>query len=139
MYVDKDYMIARFGEDVLIELTDRATPQTGEIVDAILDSAITTASGLIDGYVAGRYRVPITPVPEIIKDCTAKITFFYLCGERYTDANRKAYEDSVSILRDIGAGKAHLDAAGVEPASSRAEARVEAPDRVFSRDSLKGY
>lgn len=139
MYVDKAYMIGRFGEEALVELTDRALPFTGEIVDSALTPHIVSASGLIDTYITGRYRLPLSPVPEIVKDCCARIAYYYLCGERYTDAVRKSYEDAVAMLRDISNGRAHLDAAGIEPASQSAEARVEAPDRTFSRQSLKGF
>lgn len=138
-YIDKTYMITRFGENDLIELTDRVEPLTHAIVDEILDAAIINAIGVVDAYVSDRYKTPLNPVPEMIKDCVATIAYYKLCRDRYTEETRQAYDDALKFLKDIAWGKAHLVSEGNESSSPSAEAVVEAPDRIFSRDSLKVF
>lgn len=40
--------------------------QREELVGPIIDEAIADADGEIDGYLAKRYRVPLSPVPKVI-------------------------------------------------------------------------
>lgn len=138
-YIDKQYMIGRFSEQDIIELTDRVEPSTDTIVDDVLNLAISGADGMVDSYISARYKTPLNPVPEMIKTCSGSIAYYQLCRDRYTEETHAQYKDALKYLQDISNGKAHLVAQGVEPSSAFAEARVEAPDRVFNRDSLKGF
>lgn len=138
-YTTKQNMIDRFGEQFLIELTDRVEPYTNEIVDSVLDEAIENADGMIDGYVSNRYKTPLNPVPRLIQRIASDLAYYDLHRGRYTDEVSQSYKDAMKVLGDISTGKAQLYADGIETNSSTADARVEAPDRTFSRESLGDF
>lgn len=139
-YIDKQYMIDRFGTTNLIDLTDREEPYSEAINDQILERALAAADGLIDSYISKRYKTPASPVPEILKTVAANIAYFHLhYGGRYDEAVEKSYTKAESYLKDIAMGRADLSVDGLETASSVGDAHVEAPPRIFSRDSLKGF
>lgn len=138
-YIDKQYMTDRFGTQPLIELTDRAEPYVDAIVDTVLDAAIESADGIVNGYVSNRYKTPLTPVPPIIKRATADIAYYDLHRGRYTDEVSQAHKDAMKLLSDISTGKAHLSVDGDDTKSATADARVQAPERTFSRESLGDF
>lgn len=139
MYATRQNMIDRYGDKELIELTDRVEPYTGIINDAVLDAAIATASATIDSYVSKRYDLPFAVVPAVLVPHAQAITWYTLHRGNYSDPVRLEYEDALSFLSKVSKGDVLLDAAGTQPPSAPAEARVEGPDRMFSRDSMKGY
>ncbi len=138
-YATKAYMITRYDEQALIQLTDRAEVPTGEIDDDVLDAALAEADSVVDSYLAPRYKVPLLSVPPIIPSKAAAIAYFILHRGRHSDETRQAYDDAIAFLKDVGKGVAQLDAEGLEPSSAIADARVIASERTFSRDSLKGF
>ncbi len=139
MYASKQHMIDQYGEEALIELTDRALPATGEIVDSVLDGALEAASALCDGYLAKRYRTPVSNPPLILRRHAMAIAYFDLHRGHYPDEIRAAYDDAMAFLKQVSRGDIILDVAGVAPTSSPAEAHVDAPDRMFNRDTLKRF
>ncbi len=54
---------------------------------------------------------------------------------------RKRYEDAVAMLVKVAAGELTLglSADGLEPPIAAAEENVQGPDRVFTRNKLRGY
>ena len=47
-----DMLTARYGERLLLQLTDRATPPAGAVDSAIVDAALGDTDAVIDGCVA---------------------------------------------------------------------------------------
>jgi len=139
MYITKQQMIERYGEQSLVELTDRTAPYSEDIVDAVLDVAIADAAALVDSFVSGRYDLPLVAVPSILRGYTGDIAFYKLHRGMYSDEVRKSYEDALDFLKRLADGKVFLDVAGSQPKSSPADARVEGPPRIFSKDSLEGF
>ena len=56
-YVTIDELIARFGQDELLELTDRAGE--GVLDDQIVEAAILDAEAEIDGYISTAATLPM--------------------------------------------------------------------------------
>lgn len=139
MYASKQNMIDRYGSQPLIELTDRAEPYTDAIVDSVLNMALADADAVINSYIAARYQLPVSSTPDVLRRHACVIAYYDLHRGRYPDEVRKDYEDTLAFLKSVGRGDAKLDIAGIEPASSPAEARVEGPERLFSRDSMEAY
>lgn len=138
-YATKQDMIAAYDEASLVELTDRIEPPNGVIDDVVLQAALDGASALVDSYVARRYDLPLALVPPVLKRHTKAIAFYDLHRANYPDEVRKAYEDAIEFLRGVSRGDVVLDVGGTPPPTAPAEARVEAQDRIFSQDSLKGW
>lgn len=118
-YIDQAGLIARFGEDELIALTDR--DGTGLVDAQVIDQAIQDASDFIDGYLAGRVELPMAMVPPILKRIAADIARYFLYDEAPTEIVTQRFEDARAYLRDIQSGKVRLppDAAGSEPVTDQ--------------------
>ncbi|TRC35201.1 DUF1320 domain-containing protein, partial [Mannheimia haemolytica] len=65
MYALVDDFVLRIGEQESIELTDRE--MVGVVDEATLEVALADSSSQIDGYLSGRYRLPLKTVPQNLK------------------------------------------------------------------------
>lgn len=132
-YATQTDMENRYGEQQLIELTDRADEPTGEVDAAIMAAALEDASALIDSYVGRRYQPPVSPVPVILRNVCCAIAYHELHRGRHADETRAAYDDALRTLANISNGTMVLDVAGKESNSAAAQAVVDQADRQFSR------
>lgn len=138
MYTSKSAMILAFGAAELLKLTDR-DGAAEEIVDAVLDKAMGDASGIVDGYLAKRYRLPLSVVPAAVATAAEAIAY-YLLWPHAPEEVRRRYEAALKLLRDVADGTQQLDAEGTAPAAAGGgQVLVEAPERLYSRDRLKGF
>ena len=130
----------RFGERLLADLTDRGAEATGGIDEAVVDRAIADTDALIDGYLKGRYLLPLDTVPPLVTDMAQAITIYKLHVHVVSDKVRADYQDAMKTLGQIANGSVRLDVAGVEPASSGA-AGVQVNDRTrdMTPENLKGF
>lgn len=108
-YATQDDLIRAFGEEELISLTDRASPPLGAIDTAVLAQAQAESSGEIDGYLEGRYTVPLSPVPPIVVVIDKDITRYRLYTNVVPEQVQKRYDDWVKYLTLVGQGKILLD------------------------------
>lgn len=113
-------MTARFGEEQLIQLSDRAG--TGVMDESVIEQALADASAVVDGYLAGRYPVPLDPVPAILVGYVCDLARYNL----YPDAQmpdehpvRQRHKDAIRFLETVGQGKLNLGGAP-EPVSDNA-------------------
>ncbi|MBP5857290.1 DUF1320 domain-containing protein [Marivibrio halodurans] len=137
-YATQQDMIDRFGEGELLALADR--DGDGTIDAAMVERALADAAGLIDSYIGARYALPLVAVPSQLTSAACDVARWRL----YTDAPHErvesAYKAAVAWLKDIQAGRADLDADGIEPAADSAGAPVhQAAPRVFCAQTLKDY
>ncbi len=139
MYASQQDMIDRFGEQELVERTDRVEPYTGSIDSTVLDTALTDASNVVDGYVGARHQLPLASPPELLKQLTCDIARWKLYDDDATEAVTKRYEEAIAQLRDVARGVIVLQVAGTEPPAAPDRAEVDGPDRVFDRDSMRGF
>ncbi|RZF83712.1 DUF1320 domain-containing protein [Pseudoalteromonas sp. CO325X] len=138
MYCTKQALIDRFGESELTDLTDRQLQ--GAIDDAVLDQAIADAQATIDGYLGGRYQLPLTTVPPIITSLACNIARFNLYDEQAPDQVNKRYDDAIGYLKSVRDGKTSL---GISDTGDKAQsadlAVIESAGSVFARDTSKGF
>ena len=108
MYATRDDMQARFGERELVSLTDR--DRDGNIDDAALDAALAQATAEIDGYLGGRYPLPLARTPAVLTGYACDIARYRLCssGALTTDDIRDRYRDAVRFLEHVAAGRVTL-------------------------------
>ena len=128
-YVTQQKLIDRFGETEMIQLTDRNN--AGTVDAAVLDQAIADAGAEIDGYLAGRYQLPLAVTPSILVLYAGDIARYRLYDDGATEEVRKRYEDAIKFLRLAAEGKVRLRAD--EPAPTGG-AQMESGGRVFGRD-----
>ncbi len=110
-YATQDDMVARFGETELVQLTDDA--ETGEIGPR-LAVALADADQVINGYAAGTYAVPLSPVPDLVTRWACDIARYFLHRDGVTEPVEKNYKAAVAGLKDVAKGDLILECQGLE-------------------------
>lgn len=137
-YATQIHMETRFGVDELVLLSDASG--SGVADAAVIAAALAAADEVIDGYVAGRYALPLSPVPGIIVSIACDIARFRLHKDGAPEHVVAAHSAALARLKDIQSGKFILASAGVAAAeNSGGGAAFNAPERVFSGGTLKNY
>lgn len=125
-YASRPDLEERYGAE---ELAQRESMLTAGAVDR----ALADADAEIDSYVAGRYAVPLAPVPADIPRIACAIARYHLLGDAAGENARKGYEDARAWLRDVQAGRARLaDAAPLADSAASATVEIVARDRIFN-------
>lgn len=86
------------------------TPDTAA-ADVKLNRALTTASDVIDGYLAGEYALPLATVPGNIKAYTCDIALYRLLPNRGAEENKdpqNRHDAAIRYLERVQKGAAHL-------------------------------
>lgn len=117
-YATQAGMTVRFGEQELIQRTDRTKPRQNVIDSAVLAAAMTRADGLVDDYLRTRYVVPLSPVPAQIQHAAESIARRYLYDDGVTEAVKSLYDEAIAYLLNVQSGKARLDSATAAPSTS---------------------
>jgi len=109
MYCTKDDLVERYGNDELIQLTDRAVPPSGVIDDAVVARACTDATAIVDSYVRSSYVVPLSLVNiAVVKPWACMLARWLLHEDAHPEHVEHGYEAAVKWLRDIATGKVAL-------------------------------
>lgn len=142
-YASYDDLVTRFGETKLAQLTCQGGP-LGRIPDkAVIEAVLTDATEMIEGYAAGRYVTPLSPVPAPVRRWCADMALYYLYAGigKVPEDVRKAFEDALAGLKDMARGVIVFQSEGVPTVNADASGgvRLEVPGRTFTPDSLKGF
>jgi phage gp36-like protein len=130
----------RYGERLLVEISDRGESASDTIDEALISRAIADADALIDGYLAARYKLPLSTTPAIVTDLSQAIAIYKAQARVADEKIAEDYRTALKTLRDIANGLVKLDVDGVEPAASGAsEVRTNNPERPLSAATMKGY
>lgn len=137
-YATKQDMINRFGAEELIQLTDESG--AGDIDDDMLDRAFADADADINGYLAGRYAVPLANTPPVVTRLACEIARYHLYNKAAPETVAQRYKDAIRTLEGIAKGLIGigLDALGAPIAPSGAP-EFNAPERVFTAGTLVDY
>ena len=140
MYISLSDLRVYIPEQILIQVTNndgRATTVNEEATS----KAILEASELIDGFLHGRYELPLSPVPTMVTRLCKDITRYFLYqnrpdGRELPKAVTQAYDNSIKILKEIQGGSLHLgiqQTQALQPETG--EFRARAPEKL----DLDGY
>ena len=142
-YATEQDIINRYSEDELLMAFDRdgdlAVDQDGEGASIAL-AALADASAEIDGYLAGRYTLPLEiPRPGFLTLYCVDIALYKgsLVTE-VTEEKRKRYEDAIRFLRSVAKGEIQLFASDPSAPEGGTGASFSADDRIFTRDTMRG-
>lgn len=140
-YATLQQLETRFGTQLLVQLTDRGADATGEIDAGIVAQELSNTDAVINGYLAGRYRLPLEgEVPDLLIDLALTIAIYKLHPFSPEQKIKDDYDGAMRTLRDIGAGHIRLQVAGVEPTSSGSSGvQVTDRERPLSAETLKGF
>lgn len=108
MYATREDMVLRFGEREVRTITDR--DNTRNIDDAVLAGGLQAAADEINGYIGGRYTLPLQQVPANLRGVACDIARYRLTGtERVcTDEIRDRYRDAIRWLENVASGRVTL-------------------------------
>ena len=130
----------RFGEAMLVALTDRGAVASGLVDAAVIARALTDTDAMIDGYLATRYVLPLSEVPPLLVDLALQISIYKLHINEPDAKISKDYDTALKMLRDIGTGAVRIQAAGIEPASSNAQGvQIVDRERPFTAANMTGF
>lgn len=140
MYATLSQLTERYGERLLVALTDRGDVQTGVINTAVTSRALAEAGDLINGYL-GRYTLPLPSVPGLLVDLSLSIAIYKLYLTEAPEKVRADYDVALRTLRDVSSGAVKLvGIAGVEaPASGAFGVEVTDRDRPFNATDMRGF
>lgn len=102
MYATEASLVARFGNEIEELKLMHASVSTA-VQDAIQD-----ATEEINGYIGGRYALPLPNVPSNLERMACDIARYRLYFQQPTEEVRKRYEDAISFLKLVASNKAHL-------------------------------
>ncbi|WP_028468430.1 gp436 family protein [Neptunomonas japonica] len=139
MYAVKADMTTRFGEEELILLTDHDA-DAGVINDAVLDQALADASAEIDGYLGGRYTLPLPTIPAVLTRISCDIARYLLHDEHAPERIEKRYDGAVSFLTKLGNGSISLgmpDEGAASPSNNTAQ--ISSAGSVFGRQNSQDF
>jgi len=145
-YCTLDDLKAALPERTLIQLTDDAG--AGEVDQTKVDDAVQYAGSMIDGYLGGRYTLPLDPVPALIRAVAVDLSIFHIYS-RNSDAEMPRtvsdkYPNATKLLGLIQRGEVQI---GVTPISGSGDGggsgsyrtNKRSSDRVFGPDVLKRF
>ena len=142
-YCAVDDIKALLPEADLLALCD--DENLGSIEQTRVDEAIAQADAEIDSYCGGRYGVPITPVPPVLKKLSVDITIYNLYSrivQTMPEVRSDRYRNAIKQLEGVAKGLISLGVAEApEPADTGSGSETNKPTdtSVFSRDKLGGF
>ncbi|MFN3575371.1 MAG: gp436 family protein [Tabrizicola sp.] len=139
-YVTLDQLKDRFGEQMLIALTDRGPDAHGVVDPDVVAHALAETDALIDGYLAGRYALPLTATQTLLVSVAGSIAIYLL--HRYEAPEKIAadYKMAIGTLEQIARGTIRLTAAGAEqPSTGATGVQIADRERPFTDANLKGF
>ena len=142
-YATPQDIINRYPNRDLVQLTNE-DPTITTINTAVLQQALDDASAEIDGYLGGRFTLPLTDVPEVLNRLACDLAIYRLQSLRpihdLADARRR-YDDALAMLSKVASGEMTLGigADGNETAIAQGAEEVIGPVRIFNRKSMRGF
>ncbi len=111
---------------------------------AVVEEAVRQAEELVDAYLRGRYNLPLSPVPSVVKDATVNLARHWLYarrpeGSELPDAVTRTYKASLHILESIRTGKLTIGVPTGEAMPEPGEMKVRTRPRRFGSDLLERY
>lgn len=129
-------------ELTLLQLSndDPAAEQPNE---SVIEGGVRQAEELVDGYLRGRYVLPLEPVPTVLRDAVVYLTRHWLYQRRpegiVPDAVKDSRKDTIKLLESIRDGVVTLGMPTGQAAPEPGEVRVRSRRKQFTDDMWKGY
>lgn len=126
----------------LVQLTD--DNQTGVIDQSVIDEAIIYSETLIDGYLRGRYTIPLNQTPKIITFIALDLSIHRLYSRRLAtdmpDSINEKYKTAIKVLEQIQKGVISLGVEVTGNAPELGEYRTNKDgSKTFSKEALDAY
>lgn len=107
-YCTEQDLIDRFGADEILQLSDRDRDGTNDV--EVIAGVIADATAEMDAWFAGRWTMPATTPQDVVRRA-CDIARYLLYNDRATEIVRKRYDDALTWLRDVAAGRVSITGA----------------------------
>lgn len=125
----------RLGEPRLMQLTDIGDPQVGLVDTAVAQKALDDAAAEIDGYLVGRYALPLASPPAMLRVHACTIAHYRLLGSAVDEATAADHKAVRELLTKVAEGKVLLMPPSEAPAIAGAGAVLFEPgSKVMGRE-----
>lgn len=138
--IKDDMMNVIIGDEYIEDESERE-----EKIAGLCEDAVSDACAEIDGYLAKRYNVPFEKTPQVINKFAKDIAVYNLVSRTGIDESEREktylnrYNAAIKFLLDVAKGTISI---GVEEKGGNTAANgfnMRSSDRVFSRDSMRGW
>ena len=114
------------------------------IDETVVEEAVRQAEETVDGYLRGRYNLPLPTVPTIVKELTVNLARHWLYarrpeGNELPDAVTRTYKTAIQTLEAIRDNRMTLGLPTGEAAPEPGEMKVRSRPQRFSDDLLDKY
>lgn len=140
-YATLEQLIDRYGEAMIVGLTDRGLVATGGVDHDVIDRAFADTDAVIDARIGARYQLPLGEVPPLLTDIALCIAIWKLHRHEPGPKIKDDYTEAMRQLREIGDGTMRLpiEAGGEPQGAGETGARVTDRERDFTADTMKGW
>lgn len=142
-YVNLQQLIDRYGQTLLVDLTDRGAVATGAIDETVVNRALADTDAMINARIALRYDLAsvAADVPELLVDIALCIAIWKLYRFEPPQKIKDDYTDAKLQLREIGDGTSRLpiEGGGEPQGTGETGARVTDRERPFTEETMKGW
>ena len=124
-----------FGAETIALLLDR--DGNGAADTGALDDAVAYVDAKIDGYLIGKYQVPLTMPLAIITGIACDLVRYRLSPDKASEIVTERHEQAHRDLAGIASGIIRLDAATSSPQGLGVEYTER--ERTFTDETLDGF
>ena len=135
-YLGITELIARFGENEITQLSDRAN--SGIYDEAVVQTAIDDASAEAEGYLRIRYTLPLPEIPALLTKLVADLARHELYDQAPPPVVEERRASALRQLRDIGAGRLRLFPEATTPSPVEG-VQIAPAERLFTPHTLRGF
>lgn len=111
--------------------------------ESVIEDAVRQAEELVDGYLRGRYNLPLDPVPTVLRDAVVYLARHWLYQRRpegmMPDPVKDSRKDTIKLLESIRDGVVTLGMPTGQAAPEPGEIRVRARPQQFADDLWRRY
>lgn len=147
----KDHVLEHMISNEYIEDAAEKERETIQIVS----DAIEDADSEIDGYLAKRYKTPLSPCPPVINKYSKDIAIYNIMSRSGIDTSEREsnyltrYKHAIKYLENVakgivnvpGASGSSLSGDDTPPGSrgSKSDFRICSSTKIFGRSNMEGY
>lgn len=126
----------------IIQLTD--DENLGTVNQARVDDAIAYADQMIDGYLRGRYSLPLSPVPGLINKLSVDLAIFHLYSRRLElempQVMMERYKNAVKVLEQVQKGLITLGIEAVDTGPGQGYYKTNnSLSKIFKNEDLEKF
>jgi len=129
-------------EMTLIQLSND-NPAAMSPNENVIEDGVRQAEELVDGYLRGRYNLPLDPVPTVLRDAVVYLARHWLYQRRpegaLPDAVKDSRKDTIKLLESIRDGVVTLGMPTGHAAPEPGEIRVRSRRQQFDADTWGRY